>query len=148
MKRIMIVFITLTSLLLYGCSSLTEEVYIVEMSGIQAHQMMVTPGMNNTIGAQGGDFAITISLQNIDGVPNPNVLKNEYFTESYNLDADFVKLKSRQQIDDRTVRYTFSFEKNTSGKERGIGTRVMDTSYQYGTVHAAICSFSILQKAE
>ncbi len=147
MKRFYL-FVFAVALCLCGCLEQEEE-GLDELGGLINHQIVVLPKEDNYIGKQGGDFVIVLTLPDINGEKNPNALKNEFFTESYNLDAPFVKVKGREQVDDRTVRYTFSFEKNTTGQERTVGTRVMDTTYVYKKhIHGAIGAFAIHQSAE
>lgn len=120
------------------------EMGITQMGGVTAFAIKVLPQSDNQIGKDGGDFVITLSLAE----KNPFSLKNEYFEESYNLDADFVTIKDRKQVNDRTVEYTFHFSENTSGSERVVATRVVDTTLTYQNIRGAICGFSIKQTAE
>ena len=145
MKRVFCLLLT-SIFCICGCSGFVPD-GIEDLGGVTFHTIVISPGESNTIGKEGGKISITLTLQDIEGKTNPNQLKNEFFTESYNLDASFVRLEERIQIDDRTVRYVFSFDENSSGAERVIGTRVVDTTYVYKNIHVAAGAFSIRQLA-
>lgn len=148
MKRTLF-FVLAMALCLCGCA--VDEYSGIEhlRDGLTYQIIQVSPHEDNWIEKEGGDFVITLTLfPEINGEINPSSLKNEFFTESYNLDAPFVKVKGREQVDNWTVRYTFSFEKNTTGEERMVGTRVMDTTCVFKHLKGAVGAFGIHQAAE
>ena len=149
-------FLLVAVLCLSGCTEMEDltidpnQFDIQSLSNLSCYPIKIQPAHTNTIGKRGGDFVVTACIDETIN-PNtklPNVLKNEFFTESLNLDASFVEFKGREQVNEQTVRYTFHFKENLSGQERGIGTRVMDTTFLFNGIHAALGGFSIIQLAE
>ena len=146
MKYISVVILS-TLLFISGCATHDEPSIssdITTFGGVPCHKIYVKPQVNNRIGKAGGEIVITLYYP--EG--NSNTLTNEFFEQSLNLDAPFVKIKGRTQVNERTVDYTFSFEENNSGSERMVAARVADTSYRSKDIHAAVGYFDITQEAK
>ncbi|MBR0254729.1 MAG: hypothetical protein IJQ69_02285 [Bacteroidales bacterium] len=114
--------------------------------GTSLMQIHVEPRSSNTIGKEGGTFTITASYPATlpSGEENTRVL-NDFLFEKVNFDAPYVQYKGRERVNDRTVRYTFHFEENDTGKDREpVAAAITDTtSYPKG-----FGWFSIKQTAE
>ena len=114
--------------------------------GTPLMQIHVEPRSSNTIGREGGTFTITASYPATlpSGEENTRVL-NDFLFEKVNFDAPYVQYQGRERVNDRTVRYTFHFEKNDTGKDREpVAAAITDTtSYPKG-----FGWFSIKQTAE
>ena len=117
-----------------------------------------------TVGKEGGEvevLAYVHELNPADSVSRAHKLKNEYFYFGPNLEGKkieelfpFVSLKSREQVDDYTVRYTFSFLANDTDKSRHFGCRIYDLTYykdygdNRGYTMAGVGHLDITQTAE
>lgn len=92
-----------------------------------------------TVGKEGGEIdvlAYVHELNPADSVSRAHKLKNEYFyfgegSEGKKIEEffPFVSLKSREQVDDYTVRYTFSFLANDTNQDRNVDCRIYDLTY-------------------
>lgn len=149
MKRIILVICT-GALLLAGCAQIEgwfnrsengdpnsgPEVFQAvfgsedpSQGGTSIMTITVSPRRSNTVGKEGGTIVLTASIpeKTPDGKENTRVL-SEFFSETVNFDAPYVQYKGREQVDSRTVRYTFVFEKNNTGKDREpVGAVLSDT---------------------
>ena len=117
-----------------------------------------------TVGKEGGEvevLAYVHELNPADSVSRAHKLKNEYFYFGPDCEGKtieelfpFVSLKRREQLDDYTVRYTFSFLANDTDKSRLFGCRIYDLTYykdygdNRGYTMAGVGHLQITQTAE
>lgn len=110
------------------------------------------------VGKEGGEIdvlAYVHELNPADSVSRAHKLKNEYFyfgegSEGKKIEEffPFVSLKNREQVDDYTVRYTFSILANDTNKSRVAECRIYDLTYYRGYTMAGVGYLKITQTAE
>lgn len=137
-------------LCLFGCSQLRES-EITDLA-TWVWRLETDPALGQAIiGAEGGDIEVVVFVRPEDR--NIRKLKNDYLdfgSAGMKLEDvfPFASLKGREQIDDYSVRYRFSFQKNDTGLQRGIEMRVYDTSYMKNGAGAGVGIIVIIQTAE
>ena len=139
---------------LSGCSQLQDN-------GIRdlytwVWQLETNPALGQAIiGAEGGDIEVVVFVRPEDR--DIRKLKNDYLSFGLQDDAagkkfedvfPFATLKGREQIDDYSVRYKFSLQKNDTGNQRVVEMRVYDTSYVKNGAGAGVGTIQIIQTAE
>lgn len=139
MKRLMVLF--LFALLLCDCSEIknsednrdlvlkaVDTTYFVQKGATQ-QTIFVSPRRSISIGKEGGVVEVTAYYLDtlVNGAKNDRIL-NDFFFETINFDAPFVRYEGRQRISDREVRYTFLFTKNETGETRpAVAAAISDT---------------------
>ena len=132
-------------LCLSGCNTVeNEEERVI---GTPVAEILVSPSRSIAIGKEGGTVVVTAYYSKTlpDGSANLRVLNDELI-ETQNFDAPYVQFKGRERIDNQTVQYTFIFEENTTGEERGPVAAAITDSINYPSI--GFGWFSIKQAGE
>lgn len=160
-------FLLTACLCFCGCESLlnSNDQQIDELSCATYWEILTKPDLGLiTIGKEGGELEVLAYVHELnpaDSVSRTHKLKNEYFyfgpeSEGKKIEEffPFVSLKSREQVDDYTVRYTFSVLANDTNKARNAECRIYDLTYykdyedNRGLTMAGIGYLKITQTAE
>lgn len=156
-----IVFLLAACLCFCGCESLfhSDDQRIEELKNPFFWEILTEPDFGSiTIGKEGGELEVLAYVHEMnpaDSVSRAHKLKNEYFYFGPNSEGmkieeffPFVSLKSREQVDDYTVRYTFSFLANDTNKSRDAECRIYDLTYYKGFTMAGFGYLKMTQTAE
>lgn len=160
-------FLLAACLCFCGCESLlnSNDRQVDELNCSVFWEILTKPDFGSiTIGKEGGEIEVLAYVHELnptDSVSRAHKLKNEYFyfgkdNEGRTIERvyPFVSLKSREQVDDYTVRYTFSFSANDTNKDRTVECRIYDLTYykdygdNRGLTMAGIGYLRITQTAE
>jgi hypothetical protein len=128
MKQTYLFFLVLL-MVLSSCGQLEEDTSDPAIRSY-SKQILIEPCISNIIEKEGGTIVITAFYHDNDekGNTSKRVL-NDFFIDSVNFDAPYVKFKGRERVNDQKVRYTFVFEKNETGKDcEPVAAAIGDTS--------------------
>ncbi len=125
-----------------GCESLfhADDQRVEELECAIFWEILTKPDFGSiTIGKEGGEIEVLAYVHELnptDSVGRTHKLQNEYFyfgkdSEGMKIEEffPFVSLKSREQVDDYTVHYTFSFLANDTNQDRNVDCRIYDLTY-------------------
>ena len=135
-------FLLAACLCFCGCESLfhSDDQRVEELECATFWEILTKPDFGSiTIGKEGGEIEVLAYVHELnpaDSVSRAHKLQNEYFyfgkdSEGMKIEEcfPFVSLKSREQVDDYTVRYTFSFLANDTNQDRNVDCRIYDLTY-------------------
>lgn len=135
-------FLLAACLCLCSCESLlnSSDQQMDELACANYWEILTKPDLGLiTIGKEGGELEVLAYVHELnpaDSASRAHKLKNEYFYFGPEYEGKkieelfpFVSLKSREQVDDYTVRYTFSIQANHTNKARVVECRIYDLTY-------------------